>query len=407
LFALKQLNKAVTRFGRYRVIGVKITVISKCKMDHHCVLGSHRVPQVYLSSLPNKKLTVEVAHMHMANSSSPTTNNRCRLGENDYDLIIIGAGMVGSAAARHALAMRPGSKILLLGPAEHEDKNESAATRGSNNDTASNNERNEWHPSEAHCHGDEGRITRRLDPDRVWATVAARSIDRYASLEEQSGVTFHTPCGFVACGDRGGTYASRVRSNAAGLGLLSKRADDADTTGRAVSMAYANDEDGPHCVVAADQVKELNGNELAARFPALHFPGLGAVHLDSLQAFVEAGKTAGGTTGAGLISARKLVRAQQLLFVKQGGILNRDTAEEVRALPPSSSQPSASAVVSADGDAASVGWQGVVTSSGSLLRARRLLVATNSATNLRPLLPRRLALTLYTQTTARLNLSDS
>ena len=45
------------------------------------------------------------------------------------------------------------------------------------------------------CWHDEGRITRRLDSDPVWAVLASRSISRYAEIERESKIKFHTPVG--------------------------------------------------------------------------------------------------------------------------------------------------------------------------------------------------------------------
>ena len=71
-----------------------------------------------------------------------------------YDVIVVGAGLIGSAAARHVLKMEPHLRVCLVGPAE-------------------------GGPGYAQsCHADEGRITRRTDPDEIWATLASRSLDR-------------------------------------------------------------------------------------------------------------------------------------------------------------------------------------------------------------------------------------
>lgn len=66
-----------------------------------------------------------------------------------FDLVVVGAGMVGSAAARHAA--EAGRKVALVGPGE--PTQEAARVYG--------------------CHADEGRICRRLDVDPVWAVLFA------------------------------------------------------------------------------------------------------------------------------------------------------------------------------------------------------------------------------------------
>ena len=40
-------------------------------------------------------------------------------------------------------------------------------------------------------HYDEGRITRILDSDRIWALLAQRSMARYRDLERQSGIAYY------------------------------------------------------------------------------------------------------------------------------------------------------------------------------------------------------------------------
>ncbi len=71
-----------------------------------------------------------------------------------FDCIIVGKGMMGAAAARHLSCS--GAKIALIGPDEPED----------------------WssHGGVFSSHYDNGRITRTIDSDPVWALLARRSI---------------------------------------------------------------------------------------------------------------------------------------------------------------------------------------------------------------------------------------
>ena len=139
--------------------------------------------------------------------SGSSTSESATTSESSYDVIVVGAGLVGSAAARHALAIDPTLRVLLLGPAEGNNCGV-AANENTDGDVSSSSGNGggggggvnlkapadtltaaappkeemkggkAWHPSAARCHADEGRITRRLDGDPVWATLAARSIDR-------------------------------------------------------------------------------------------------------------------------------------------------------------------------------------------------------------------------------------
>eukprot|EP00629_Pelagomonadales_sp_RCC1024_P001349 CAMPEP_0119287078 /NCGR_PEP_ID=MMETSP1329-20130426/34954_1 /TAXON_ID=114041 /ORGANISM="Genus nov. species nov., Strain RCC1024" /LENGTH=116 /DNA_ID=CAMNT_0007287833 /DNA_START=117 /DNA_END=464 /DNA_ORIENTATION=+ len=104
-----------------------------------------------------------------------------------YDLIVIGRGLVGSAAAKYA-AEAHHSSVVAVGP-----------------DEASQAQLHTYG-----CHADEARICRRLDPDPVWACLAARSMDRYADLERRSGVKFHAATGCLAVGRAGGAYLEGV-----------------------------------------------------------------------------------------------------------------------------------------------------------------------------------------------------
>ena len=88
----------------------------------------------------------------------------------DFKAIIIGRGMMGAAAARHLSAMIEG--VALIGPSEPVERKN--------------------HHGVFASHYDEARITRTFDDNIVWATLAARSLDRYAEIEAKSGISFFT-----------------------------------------------------------------------------------------------------------------------------------------------------------------------------------------------------------------------
>ncbi len=90
-----------------------------------------------------------------------------------FDFIIVGKGMMGAAAARHLA--KSGARIALIGPDEPED----------------------WgsHRGVFSSHYDNGRITRTIDPDPVWALLARRSIERYDEIATLSGVDFYGEAG--------------------------------------------------------------------------------------------------------------------------------------------------------------------------------------------------------------------
>lgn len=95
-----------------------------------------------------------------------------------YDVIVIGKGLMGAAAARHLSAEN--ARVALIGPDEPLDRATHQGVFGS--------------------HYDEGRITRILDPDPIWGVLAQRSIARYRDIEEKSGVRFYHEVGHLAVG---------------------------------------------------------------------------------------------------------------------------------------------------------------------------------------------------------------
>ena len=119
-----------------------------------------------------------------------------------YDLAILGRGLIGSAAARHA--SKTGARVALIGPPEQP--------------------KSAWATREAFgAHYDEGRITRMTDPDATWATLAARSIERYAEIAEEGGIDFFSEVGHLAVGPAGAANLVKRASNAQAQGVLYHR----------------------------------------------------------------------------------------------------------------------------------------------------------------------------------------
>jgi sarcosine oxidase len=92
-----------------------------------------------------------------------------------FRTIIVGGGLIGSAAARHLSAADEG--VLVVAPPEPERRAE--------------------HQGVFASHYDEGRLTRIVDSHPAWAATAAASIGRYAEIERLSGMTVFEPSGFL------------------------------------------------------------------------------------------------------------------------------------------------------------------------------------------------------------------
>lgn len=98
-----------------------------------------------------------------------------------YDIVVIGNGLLGSAALRHLTVSCPELKVCGIGPAEPRDR--------------------KTHTGVFASHYDQGRITRILDPSPLWGKLARESIARYAVIEAESGVIFHHRAGCLRATD--------------------------------------------------------------------------------------------------------------------------------------------------------------------------------------------------------------
>lgn len=137
-----------------------------------------------------------------------------------FDVVVVGAGIWGSACARHLAEM--GANVALVGPAEPDQ----AAT----------------HDGVFASHYDEARITRRLDGDRDWSRAAAASMDRYSQIETLGGVPFFHRVGALMAGPEQGAGRDHILNT-------KSVAEDAGT----------------------DHVA-LRGAALRAQFPCFEFP---------------------------------------------------------------------------------------------------------------------------------------
>lgn len=112
-------------------------------------------------------------------------------------IAIIGAGMIGAAAARHL--SQAGHEVILIGPDEPQDKAN--------------------HDGVFASHYDAGRITRGLATDPFWAQASLNSIARYRDIETQSGLSFFSEVGTLVAGPHDAPMIANVGRVAEDLGI--------------------------------------------------------------------------------------------------------------------------------------------------------------------------------------------
>lgn len=180
-----------------------------------------------------------------------------------FDVAVVGAGMIGACAAWH-IAER-GLSVALVGPGEPTDKASHGGVFAS--------------------HFDQGRITRILDADPLWARLALASIARYRDLERDGGIAFYHEAGCLRMGLAG-----------------EPRLDAADRNGRALGARH----------------ERLSARDLRRRLPVLNAP-------DEAEGLLE-------TDRSGHVNPRALVAAACAATERRGGKLLRIEARtlEVR-----------------------------------------------------------------------------
>lgn len=135
------------------------------------------------------------------------------MSEPFYDVLVVGAGPIGSAAARHLVDQ--GATVAVIGPEEPADHTDHDGT---------------WAG-----HYDQGRLAHALEVPLATSLLAMRSVRRFEELRRRTGVRFTTPTHSlvvmpeVMTDDRGANWFDRgvLKANAADLGVEVEDLDEA------------------------------------------------------------------------------------------------------------------------------------------------------------------------------------
>ncbi len=139
-----------------------------------------------------------------------------------YKTVVVGRGLIGSAAGRHLAESADG--IAIVGPDEPVDRGTHSGVFAS--------------------HYDEGRMTRVVDPDQEWSITAKRSIQRYPELERRSGIGFFTAAGYLGIGSPQSDYNQRCELTGTHNAAVTERLDAKGIRIRYPYLSVAADSDG-------------------------------------------------------------------------------------------------------------------------------------------------------------------
>jgi sarcosine oxidase len=176
----------------------------------------------------------------------------------NFDIAVIGKGLIGSAAAAY-LARQSTASIVLIGPDEPAEGSETqeALVYAS--------------------HYDAGRVQRIIGKDPTWTRLNLESVQAYPTLEKETSIRFHQPVGCLYVSPHGSDeYLDRLDEDCAHFGLTYTRFPDAGA--------------------------------ITAALPEYAFPS----HLAGSVGMLERGM-------AGLIQPRRLIEAQLARFRSLGG----------------------------------------------------------------------------------------
>ncbi|WP_320196414.1 NAD(P)/FAD-dependent oxidoreductase [Agrobacterium rosae] len=226
-----------------------------------------------------------------------------------FRYIVVGAGMMGAAAARHLAEHTDG--VALIGPREPADIKSHTGVFAS--------------------HYDAARITRTIDSSADWARLANRSIARYAEIERESGVEFYGEVGCLIVGKKRGTgfpYIENVCAAAEKLGVDTDILHDAELAARFPYFAF---ESGCEGVFEKNNAGYVNPRELVRAQIAVA-EKRGVTRIDDIAVSVrDEGGVATVTTASGAVYPAEKVLVAAGGFSIADGLLPQALEMEVYA----------------------------------------------------------------------------
>lgn len=213
-----------------------------------------------------------------------------------FDVIVIGRGLIGSAAARH-LAIR-GQSVLLIGPGEPADHHTHTGLFGS--------------------HYDSGRIVRILDPYPHYAQIAKAAIARFRPLEAETGIHFYHEVGYLVVSNNA-AYLTEMEARAAEFYPDTEKLADASLGER---FPYFHFPQGVRALYQATHGGHLNPRQhIAAQNKALELHGGAmideiALEIETSESGVRVKTETGWATGDRVLLATGA-------FANVGGIIPR------------------------------------------------------------------------------------
>ena len=233
-----------------------------------------------------------------------------------FDTIVIGKGLIGSAAAKYLSQSQ--ENIAIIGPDEPTDAAGAVVFSS---------------------HYDQARIQRIIGADPVWTLLNLQSAQQYHSLQKETNIKFHIGAGCLYVNPAGSDrYLEKIRVQANQFDL--------------------------------DFELFENSEAIHKSFPDFTFP--------------EGSKGVFESSRSGYINPRLLIKAQLTLFKKNGGVIHNEIANEVRYTK---------------------NYIQITMLSGTIYKAKKVLLSPGAFINFLHLVRNNLAVTLKSETTILANVS--